>query len=386
MRESHRTSLALLSALLLLTAVLVAAGAEPGAGSPWALFEILEHSVWFQDISGDRLVYSDIGPPPNLTLLNIKSGETRVLEEFLPCGVPKKARIEGDWLVAEFHCSALGKTQFQSHVYNLETGETLLLAADPPDPELPYSWYVDINDGRVVWSQIDDCVSGSHLYLLDLETRDIVRITDEAGAAARMDLHLGPEWLVWDEFDAFDDVFVVHGANLTTGETITMTQENSFRGNVPLAGSDTIVWNGRTASGYGQIWAYDLATGDTYQIQASGDFPFAADLSGDLLVLSDRVDAPAEMLADQPAGAPMEPCELPRAGSVLKNRVRVLDLESGNDIFVYYNPEARYISDIRIDGGTVIWNELAGQYPDEISHVLGARRLDRQVYAPLVFR
>ena len=155
---------------------------------------------------------------------------------------------------------------------------------------------------------------------------------------------------------------------------------------MPLVGDNTIVWNGVTLSEFGQIWAYDLRTNDTYQIQASGDFPFAADLSGDLLALSDRVDVPDQMLTDQPAGAPSEPCEKSRAGSVLKNRVRVFDLGSRNDIFVYYNPEARYISDIRIDGGTVIWNELAGQYPDEISHVLGARRLDRQVYAPLVFR
>jgi hypothetical protein len=321
-------------------------------------------------------------------LMDIFSGEAQQFDDQRPCGdfyVPDEARIEGDWLVVQFSCLDAGETRFQSHVYNLETGETFLLAPDPPDPELPYSWYVDIKDRRVVWSQLADCSSGD-IYMLDLETRDISKVAEDSGTGARVNLSLGPEWLAWDEFRRGDSLyFDVHAANLVSGETITVTSGLHARGNMPLAGNDVIIWHETTYPR--EIWALDLTTRDRHQIAASGDYPFAADLSGDLLVLSDQVGAAAGTAPDSPAdhtaGVPNEPCDLPRVGPLAHNRLRVYDLAANSDIFLYYNPEASAQYLARVDGQTAVWAERVNLDP---SHVMAARRFEHQFYLPLVFR
>jgi hypothetical protein len=66
--------------------------------------------------------------------------------------------------------------------------------------------------------------------------------------------------------------------------------------------------------------------------------------------------------------------------------VRIHNLASHTDEYIYFNPEARYISNARIDQLTVIWDEYAGQYPDDTQRVLAARRFEHQFYMPLVFR
>ncbi|MFN2224115.1 MAG: hypothetical protein ACK2UH_16285, partial [Candidatus Promineifilaceae bacterium] len=319
------------------------------------------------------------------------------MEEFYPCGVPQAVHVAGDWLVAEFLCFLAGETLFQSHAYNMKTGESFLLAPDPPIRELPYSWYVDIDDGRVVWSQLADCASGD-IYLMDLETRDISKVTKDPGTGARLNLSLGLEWLAWDEYRLDENavsnqVFDVHAANLISGETITVTLSDDGIGNMPLAGDNIIVWNETNASYLREIWALDLTSRNQYQIEASGDFPFAADLSGDLLVLSDQVSAGGTALDssfNQPAGIPDEPCDRTRAKAGAHNRLRVYDLVTNSDVFLYYNPEARALYEARIDGKTAIWAEWAGQYPNEIDRVWAARRVGLTgriglVDSPLVF-
>jgi hypothetical protein len=380
-RESHRTSLALLSALLLLTAALAAAGAEPGAGSPWALFEILADSAMFQDISGDTVVYRQFAS--DMMLIDIKSGETMVLDDFRPCGtLPNSARIEGNWLVVQFQCLDAGETEFQSHVYNLETGETFLLEPDPPDPALPYSWYVDIHDGRVVWSQLAGCDSGD-IYMLDLETRDINKIADGSGERAMMNLHLGSEWLVWDEIEMANDRTVsLRGTNLITSQTITVTQGNRKLGYLPLVGNGTVVWNEAIFDDT-IIWVYDLESQDIHQLDTIGPYPFVADRSGDLLLLLESVGGLSDAPAGAQGGSPNEPCEHSRPYDSGKNQVRVHDLAAKSDAYVYHEPEADSLYRARIDGTTSIWVE---RIQISVRHVLAARRLDRQVYAPLVFR
>jgi hypothetical protein len=273
---------------------------------------------------------------------------------------------------------------FQSHVYNIETGETFLLAPDPPDAALPYSWYVDIDDGRVVWGQLADCSRGD-IYLMDLETRDIRKVTEDSGTGARLNLSLGPEWLAWDEFRQGDSLyFDVHAANLVSGETITVTSGLHARGNMPLAGNDVIIWHETTYPR--EIWALDLTTRDRHQIPASGDYPYAADLSGDLLVLSDQVSTAAGTATDgstELTGMPNEPCDLPRAGPLSNNRLRVYDMTTNGDAFVYYNPEANSEYRARIDGQTAIWVERVNV---DSWHVLAARRFEYQFYMPLIFR
>jgi hypothetical protein len=375
-----------LAALLFLSVALAISDSGTAAEPRWALFEILDHGILDQDISADTVIYREIGSP--LTLININTKETKVLPVTGPCtdySIVDDFRIVGEWLAIQFQCPDTGDVMFQSQVYNLETGESFLLAPDPPDPELPYSWYVAIQDGRVVWSQLADCSRGD-IYLLDLETRDISKVTEGSGTGARLNLSLGPEWLAWDEFRQGDSLyFDVHAANLTSGETMTVTSGLQARGNMPLAGNDVIIWHETTYPR--QIWALDLTTRDRHRIAASGDYPFAADLSGDLLVLSDQVGADAGTVPDNPAnhtaGVPNEPCDLPRVGPLANNRLRVYDLASNSDAFVYYNPEANSEYKARVDGQTAIWVERVNV---DSWHVLAARRFEHQFYMPLVFR
>jgi hypothetical protein len=376
-----RARIAILTAFLLaLTTLLAVAEQESFSDEPWALLEILDHGVLFQDISGDTVVYRDVAE--HMMLIDIKSRETRILDDFPPCGLlPKSARIEGNWLVVERQCTNPGETEFQSHVYNLETGETFLLEPDPPDPALPYSWYVDIHDGRVVWSQLAGCDSGD-IYMLDLETRDINKIADGSGERAMMNLHLGSEWLVWDEIEMANDRTVsLRGTNLTTSQTITVTQGNRKLGYLPLVGNGTVVWNEAIIGGT-IIRVYDLESQDIYQLDTIGPYPFAADRSGDLLLLLESVGGLSAAPASAQGGSPNEPCEHSRPYDSSKNQVRVHDLASNHDAYVYYNPEADPYT-ARLDEATATWGEHLGPLQ---WRVMGARRLDRQVYAPLVFR
>jgi hypothetical protein len=387
MRTLRSAPVAILASFLLLATTTLAITHQDAPGQDqWAAFVILDHSVLDQDISGDTVIYREIGSP--LTLININTKATKVLPVTGPCtdfSIVDDFRIAGEWLVIQFQCPNTGDVMFQSHAYNLGTGETFLLMPDPPIPELPYSWYADIDDGRVVWAQMADCGRGD-IYMLDLETRDISKVTEDPGTGARLNLSLGPEWLAWDEFRQGDSLyFDVHAANLVSGETITVTSGLHARGNMPLAGNDVIIWH--ETSYPREIWALDLTTRDRYQIAASGDYPFAADLSGNLLVLSDQVSTAAgtapDNSGDQTAGTPNEPCDLPRAGPLANNRLRVYDLVSNSDAFVYYNPEANSEYKTRIDGQTAIWVERVNV---DSWHVLAARRFEHQFYMPLIFR
>jgi hypothetical protein len=89
-----------LAALFILAARAAMSDAGSTGESPWVLFDILNVRVSYQDISDNRIIYTD-SPPPRITEFDMASGESRLLEEFHPCGVAQDVRIEGEWLVAD---------------------------------------------------------------------------------------------------------------------------------------------------------------------------------------------------------------------------------------------------------------------------------------------
>jgi hypothetical protein len=119
MRALRLAPVTVLASFLLLTTTVLAVADQTLSNeeSHWAMFEILDHGVFDQDISGDTVIYREIGEP--LTLVNIATKETRVLPVVGPCtdvsGVDD-FRISSDWLVIQFKCSDVGDVMFQSQV------------------------------------------------------------------------------------------------------------------------------------------------------------------------------------------------------------------------------------------------------------------------------
>jgi len=393
MRMSIRFRLVVLGSLIAILAVsLSSAVLGEEIQGPWTIFKVSdEGGVASQDISGDIIVQAD---GILIRIINLKTGETSILGDFSPCQgpetvnhYPRTVKIEGDWLAIGITCLHPHPDEplFQTHMYNLDTAESLLLAPDQPKPDHPYSWYADFDNGSVFWSQLTDCWSGGEVYSLDLDTREVITITDGTRASSKQNISVNDTWLAWEEIHQIEGDYMssVLVYSLNTSETFTITQGLN-RSKTPLISGDVIIWNEYAWTNDQRVMVYDLVSGETYSIGDPGLAGYAADVSGNLLIYTERWDSAPEQPSDRAGGWESSPCDFSSAPQGIKKQIRAHDLKTGQDFIIYANSEIRGIYDTRIDQTTAIWTDYQITNNDVLFRTMAARKPPPQAYLPLI--
>ena len=350
---------------------------------PWEVFQIRDDSVEGQDISGSYFVWFKYA---ELELLDLVTGETTSLDNFMGCSdasAPEQVKIEGDWLATSFKCYAINEVRYQTHVINVVTAETFLLEPNQPDPTQPYSWYPDINQGRVVWVQMGECTIGD-VFMMDLTTREVTNITTGTTPTIKINVQLGGNWVVWDAIDQTTGDIVLYLHNLIEGSFTTIHEGE--RAHWPVFAGDKLFWAEYDAnSQQTTIWSYDLVTQEMMPFAPTTAQHFLFDANGRWLLYAEgRHPHPAPPPLDIPTSLISGwPCQSSRSAYGL-DTILAYDLLTGHSYTVYENPQALDLYHVRIDDNTAVWFEWGGPLSNDTRRVYGSHLILQQQFLPLI--
>ena len=248
-------------ALLALAASLeshVASSASVRTTDAWGVFTIVSPSSFFDGlrakrpaISGSRVAYVTQFFDQTWSFIavvhDVLTNEVRHIDEL--GNVSGDVLLEGDWFVAERGGDAPGL-----YLLNLATGEQRVLPDTGGAYEMPA-----LDNGRLVWVRVDGCCS-SDLLLYEFATGDITLVTDDGGDSYEYEPDISGDWVVW--FTGTSGYFDVRAKNLLTGELLWITDEEGNQG-IPQIEYPYIVWSDTRIV---DIYGYNLETRERFPV------------------------------------------------------------------------------------------------------------------------